>query len=84
MNIKVIFANPEAGYFYHQVQASHWLVVGNEYAVCEIDRGGWHTSFQLEEVPGQHFNSVLFEEVFLGSLQAAYDEIPSGYIVRSK
>lgn len=81
MNIKVIFKHPDAGYYYDQNIAAHWLVVGNEYTVREIRRSGWHTSFQLEEAPGQWFNSVHFEEVEEGSLQAAYDEIPSDYLI---
>lgn len=80
MNIKVVYRHPNFGYSLEREHIAKWLVLGNEYTVRKIDRGGWHTTFELEEAPGQHFNSVHFEEVVEGSLAAAYAEIPSDYI----
>ncbi|WP_110933782.1 hypothetical protein [Paenibacillus bouchesdurhonensis] len=37
------------------------LVEGEIYTVERTDVGGWHTDVYLQEIPGYHFNSVMFE-----------------------
>ncbi len=60
---EVVFAHPDAGYLAHQKQGKKYLIPGQTYIVERTVVSPWHTDVYLEEVPGQSFNSVMFEEV---------------------
>lgn len=59
---KVIFINDTSGYESDQEKAKKYLEKGKVYTVAATDVGGWHTDVYLKEIPGQAFNSVLFED----------------------
>ena len=80
MSVKVTFKYPNSGYDPDREQVKRLLTLGQEYTISRIERGGWHTSFMLEEHPGEWFNSVHFEEVVNGSLQEVYAKIDKGYL----
>jgi hypothetical protein len=58
---KVVFANPNAGYPYHQEKAKKYLEVGKTYIIDHTVVGRWHTDVFLEEFPDVAFNSVMFD-----------------------
>ena len=59
---KVVFAYPTAGYDPDQEQAKTYLEVGKTYTVERTEVHSWITYVYLMEVPGQRFNSVMFDE----------------------
>lgn len=45
---------------------------GDEFTVAHVEMGGCSTSIQLEEFPGEHFNSVMFDFFKNGELHDIY------------
>lgn len=60
---KIKFAHPNSGYTHDQKQCAEYLTLGGIYTVKRTDVHSSHTYVYLEEVPGQHFNSVMFDAV---------------------
>jgi len=58
---KVIYLN-QNGSTREQEHANKFLEEGEIYTVHETDVHDWYTYVLLEEVPGEWFNSVLFED----------------------
>jgi hypothetical protein len=59
--MRVVFTSPKNGHEFQQKKlAALGLTVGQTYTVKGIDVGQSSTSFELEEFPGEHFNSVNF------------------------
>ncbi len=59
---KVIYT-AEGGYDHDKEQAAKHLVAGQEYAVNYTTVHNWSSTVVLKEVPGQKFNTVMFEDV---------------------
>lgn len=49
------------GYEHHQEHAREYLEIGGTYTVKHIDIGDWSSTVKFEEVPGEEFNTVMFE-----------------------
>lgn len=60
---KVRYTHPLAGYLPDQKQATKHLTVAAEYTVDRTVVGDFSTKVSLVEVPGEWFNSVMFESV---------------------
>jgi hypothetical protein len=59
----VEFAYPGNGYTIDQQQCARLLKEGRRYAVKSLDVHSWSTDVELEEFPGETFNSVMFRKV---------------------
>lgn len=59
---KIIFANPDNGYRYHQEQCAKHLREGGIYTVSRTDVGSCSTDVYIKEAPGIPFNSVMFDD----------------------
>lgn len=49
--------------FYGTTDTHHFLEVGKQYTLCNIDVGSFYSVVTLKEFPNTRFNSVLFEEL---------------------
>lgn len=59
---KVVYANETAGWDWDQAHAAEFLVLGNVYTVDHVEVDDSRTEVYLVEVPGESFNSVMFED----------------------
>lgn len=58
---KVVYCNPENGWECDREHAEHYLTLGAEYTVAQVDVSSWQTNIYLEEVDRNvAFNNVLF------------------------
>jgi hypothetical protein len=57
---KVVFID-ENGYDHDRLQANKFFKKGRILTVKEFNLGKWSSSILLEEVPGEWFNSVMFD-----------------------
>lgn len=60
---KVRFVHPNAGYLPDREKAKKHLVVGAVYTVKKTIVHDWDTEVHLMEISGEHFNSVMFDDV---------------------
>lgn len=58
---KVVFAFPDNGYNGEGKDASKFIGVGQVYTVKKLEVERSSSRVELKEVPGQQFNTVLFE-----------------------
>ena len=52
----------ENGHDYDKAKAHKFLKKGKVYTVAHTEVGNWHTDVFLVEVPGEPFNSVMFDD----------------------
>lgn len=64
---KVIYLGT-GGYDSDLIHANKYLKVGEIYTVEWVDVGDWSSDVYLEEVPGQDFNTVHFENVEVSTI----------------
>lgn len=60
---KIVFCHPENGYSSDQEQAAKLLKINHVYTVERTVVHRSSTDVELQEVPGEMFNSVLFEDL---------------------
>lgn len=72
--LRVLFCFPTHGYPHDRTHANERLRVGDIYTVRVMEVGQSSSRVQLEEVPGEWFNSVMFTDWPEAQKQEAADE----------
>jgi hypothetical protein len=80
-NRPVTYANETCGYPHDQRQCQKYLKLGERYTLAKQVVRSASTSYWLAEVPGQEFNSVMFDDPGAAEPKPAYALIDVGTLV---